>query len=80
MWRHFSDLVFVGEYRSGRPAGLCWRPLIGDTLLYGDPFQQDVSGEFTWDNIIGMFNNGEMVADREARVEGSRCRGGIMRR
>jgi len=82
----FPGLGFVGEFRNGKPKGICWKGLIGGGWLYGEV---DELGEFSGDNIayiyqdlntalLGNFQKGLMVSGREVDIIGFRCVRGMM--
>ena len=63
------QLLFIGKYRNGKPAGNCWEYREGGGFIYGEP---DDSGKFTGDQIafiypdletalVGRFVDGVMV-------------------
>jgi hypothetical protein len=44
-----SGIGFMGNFKSGKPHGVCWRELIGGSWIYG---QVDDDGLFTGKNIF----------------------------
>ncbi len=40
----FPGLQFVGQFYHGQPKGICWKSLIGNSVIYGEV---DSKGEFT---------------------------------